>query len=132
MAYFLDTNTCIVAITKSQPRLNQRIERAGLAATLSPIVLGELWTGVEKSARRAANELGLLRFIENLSIVDFDATAAQHYAEIRADLERAGTPIGSNDTLIAGHARSLGYTLVTNNRREFDRVPGLKVENWLS
>ena len=73
--------------------------------------------------------LGLL--LQQFDVYDFDADAAQHYAEIRAYLEKAGTPCGANDMLIGAHARSLGMTLVTNNRREFDRMPGLAVENWV-
>ena len=68
--------------------------------------------------------------LANIEILSFDSLAAESYGNIRADLEKAGTPIGPLDMMIAGHARSLGYTIVTNNTKEFERVKGLKLENW--
>lgn len=138
MTYLLDANVCIVAMAAAELfsgdglRVHQRIARSGQGVCTSVVVLGELLYGVSKSARQRDNRRKLDRFLEYIPVLDLDALAAEHYGDIRAALERVGTPIGSNDTLIAGHARSLGYTLVTNNRREFDRVPGLKVETWLA
>jgi tRNA(fMet)-specific endonuclease VapC len=131
MAYMLDADICIYAISGRYPRVNERIERAGRAVCLSAIVAAELCSGAEKS-RRSSYRLEVERFLEHWEIRDFDESAARHYGSIRAELERAGTPIGSNDMLIAAHARSLDMTLVTNNMREFARVPSLKVENWLA
>jgi tRNA(fMet)-specific endonuclease VapC len=97
---------------------------------MSSIVLAELTFGVENSEYLDGNRRELDLFSARVAAVPFDATAAWHYGQIRAALRRAGTPVGPNDLLIGAHARSLGLTLVTNNRREFDRMPGLKVENW--
>ena len=91
----------------------------------------ELVYGVEKSKEIEKNKLALMLLLANIEILNFDAAAAESYGKIRADLERQGTPIGSLDMMIAGHARSLGYTVVTNNTREFSRVQELKLENWV-
>ena len=90
----------------------------------------ELMHGVEKSKAVEKNRLALTLLLANIEILDFDSLAAESYGKIRADLEKAGTPIGPLDMMIAGHAQSLGYTVVTNNTKEFDRVKSLKVENW--
>ena len=129
--FMLDADICIYLMSKRHPELNKRAEAAGEAVCISTVALAELRFGVENSDRQAANRRELDGFVADLEIMDFDAAAAQHYGEIRAALRRAGTPVGSNDLLIGAHARSLGLTLVTNNRREFDRMPGLKVENWV-
>lgn len=92
--------------------------------------MAELQYGVNKSRHPVQNQAALDLFLAPLEIAPFDALAAQHTGRIRAELERQGTPIGAFDLLIAGHARSLGYTLVTNNGREFSRVPRLSLENW--
>jgi tRNA(fMet)-specific endonuclease VapC len=81
--------------------------------------------------RRTQNFEELRRFGEAVNVLSFDALAASHFGDIKAHLFRAGTPVGPFDILIGAHARSLGLTLVTNNRREFDRMPGLAVENWV-
>ena len=87
------------------------------------------YNGVEKSKAVEKNRLALTLLLANIEILDFDSLAAESYGKIRADLEKAGTPIGPLDMMIAGHAQSLGYTVVTNNTKEFDRVKSLKVEN---
>lgn len=102
------------------------------ALVLSPIVLGELQTGVEKSAQAERNRARLEEVVAGLAVPPLDAATSSHYARIRAGLERQGTPIGGNDLWIAAHARSRGLVLVTHNTREFERVPGLAVEDWLS
>ena len=84
--------------------------------------------GVEKSKATEKNRVALL--LANIDIVSFDSLAAQSYGKIRADLEKAGTPIGPLDMMIAGHAKSLNYNVVTNNTKEFARLKGLKLENW--
>jgi tRNA(fMet)-specific endonuclease VapC len=86
--------------------------------------------GAEKSGRRAENPTAIEHFAARLEVLPFGGKAAAHYGQLRAELERAGTPCGPHDTQIGGHARSEGLILVTNNRREFDRMPGLRVENW--
>lgn len=128
--FMLDADVCIYLMSKRHPELNKRIETVGQTVCISAIALAEMRFGAENSDRQVANRRELDAFAADLTIVDFDASAARHYGEIRAALRRAGTPVGSNDMLIGAHARSLGLTLVTNNRREFDRMPGLKVENW--
>ncbi len=129
--YMLDTNICIYAI-KNKPaavlgRLKREMER-GLC--ISSITLAELEYGVRHSAHVAQNEQALLRFFVILSVLPFSAAAASEYGEIRDDLARQGTPIGPMDMLIAAHARAENLVLVTNNIREFERVPNLKLENW--
>ena len=86
--------------------------------------------GVEKSQAIEKNRVALALLLANIEILSFDSLAAESYGKIRADLEKAGTPIGPLDMMIAGHAKSLEYTVVTNNTKEFERVKGLKLENW--
>jgi len=129
--FMADTNICIYLTTGRYPRLDARVRQVGTNLAISSIVLGELLFGIEKSERRGYNREALGLLLQQFEVFDFGADAAQHYAEIRAYLEKAGTPCGANDMLIGAHARSLGMTLVTNNRREFDRMPGLTVENWV-
>lgn len=91
----------------------------------------ELLYGAEKSAQPERSLVTIEGLLARLDVLDYDLPAAQHTAQVRAELARAGTPIGPYDQMIAGHARSRGLVVVTNNTREFDRVPGLRVENWL-
>lgn len=97
---------------------------------ISTLTLAELFYGVEKSAHPARNLAEVEGFAARLEVLDFDGHAAAHTGQIRAELARTSTPIGPYDQMIAGHARSRGLIVVTNNRREFDRVPGLRVEDW--
>ena len=131
MRYMLDTNICIYAIKHKPAEVFHRLmEHDPSDICISSITYGELMHGVEKSRAKEKNHLALLLMLSGIEIVDFDSTAAEHYGKIRADLEHSGEPIGVMDTLIAAHARSMGYTVVTNNTREFTRVTGLKIENW--
>ena len=126
--YLLDTNI-LIATLKGAPGVRQQLEHTPLnALLLSTVVLGELEFGAEKSAWAARNRQRLNELTERLPLVGVDASAARHYARIRAQLERRGQPIGAHDTQIAAHALALGTTLVTNNMREFERVAGLKLE----
>ena len=131
MRYMLDTNICIYAI-KNRPANVLAALRAhesdGIG--ISSISAAELYFGTRKSGS-AKNLLALQHFLESLEIADFDIAAAQAYGELRHALEAGGTPIGPLDTQIAAHALSLGVCLVSNNTREFARVPGLMLENWL-
>lgn len=128
--YMLDTNICIY-VTKSYPqKLKERFNRLAEQLCISSITLGELHFGAEKSERRLKNLEAIERFSAGLEVLPFTAKAAVHFGQIRAELERAGRPAGSYDLLIGAHARSEGLTLVTNNVREFGRMPGLRVENW--
>lgn len=131
MKRLLDTNVCIHIIRKRPPEVLRRFERYEVGEVgVSSITIAELSYGVEKSSRPTQNRVALGGFLLPLEIVAFGPEAAAAYGRIRATLERAGTPIGPLDTLIAAHALSLGVTLVTNNTREFERVPGVRVEDW--
>lgn len=130
MRYLLDTNICIHIINRRPPHVLEHFDtlRAGDVG-VSSITAAELAFGVAKS-RSARNQAALEKFLAPLEIVSFGEEAVWHYGRLRAELERQGQPIGSLDTLIAAHALALDVTLVTNNREEFARVPGLRCENW--
>nr|WP_330373111.1 PIN domain-containing protein [Oribacterium sp. FC2011] len=98
---------------------------------MSSVTYAELVHGVEKSTAVEKNRLALSLMLANIEIMDFDVDATIYYGKIRANLEKKGTPIGPLDMMIADHAQSLAYTLVTNNVREFSRVEGLKIKNWI-
>lgn len=131
MTYMLDTNICIYAM-KKKPQLVLRRFKDELynGICISAITLAELEYGMKHSSNPLKNEQALLRFLAPLSILPFGSAAASEYGALRAYLQSQGTPIGPLDMLIAGHARSEGLVLVTNNVREFERVPHLKIENW--
>ena len=132
MAWMLDTNVCTAAIKEREGPLTRRIEaHPANALTLSVITMAELLVGIEKSVKREQNLSALEKFSSPMRILPFSLQAANHYARIRAHLERAGNIIGPMDLLIAAHALAEDATLVTNNEREFQRVPGLVVENWV-
>jgi tRNA(fMet)-specific endonuclease VapC len=131
LTYMLDTNICIYLIKDKLPGLRQQFRQADGRVCLSTITLGELIFGAEKSEWRIQNLEALERFADRMPVLPFDAEAAAHYGELRAGLSRAGTPCGPLDTQIGAHARSRSLIVVTNNRREFDRMPGLRVENWV-
>ena len=129
--HMLDTNICIYIIRKKLDGVLRRLQRYRVSDIgVSAITLSELEYGVAKSTKPQQNKLALAEFLAPIEILPYDDMAAQQYGELRADLERKGTPIGSLDMLIAAHALSLKCVLVTNDEIEFRRVPGLKVENW--
>ena len=131
MRYMLDTNICIYAIKHKPEKVFQRLQALDPEdVCVSSVTYAELVHGVEKSAVVEKNRVALLTLLANIEILDFDVNAADCYGKIRADLEKKGTPIGPLDMMIAGHAQSLGYTVVTNNVKEFSRVKNLKIENW--
>ncbi len=128
----LDTNVCIALLRGDAGQLLLRMQEHEIEEIgISSITLAELQYGVAKSARPVHHETLLVEFCAPLAIVPFDDRAAESYGRVRAQFERAGTPIGPLDTLIAAHALALKVTLVTNNEREFSRVTGLRVENWI-
>jgi tRNA(fMet)-specific endonuclease VapC len=131
LRFMLDTNICIYSMKRRSNRIVEAFLRHSGQLAISTIVLAELRFGIENSDRRLRSLETLEAFLGLVETCDFDAGAAAEFGEIRATLQNAGQPIGVADMLIAAHARALGLTLVTNNRREFDRVPGLKVENWV-
>ena len=131
MRYMLDTNICIYAIKHKPEKVFQQLQKHDPSEIcISAITYAELVHGVEKSAAVERNRLALYLLLANIDILDFDVDAANDYGKIRAELEMKGTPIGPLDMMIAGHARSLGFTIVTNNVKEFSRVSHLKIENW--
>ncbi|MBO5599216.1 MAG: type II toxin-antitoxin system VapC family toxin [Oribacterium sp.] len=131
MRYMLDTNICIYAIKHKPERVFQKLQEVDPKdVCVSSVTYAELVHGVEKSAAIEKNRLALSMLLANIDILDFNVSAADSYGKIRAELEKNGTPIGPLDMMIAGHAKSLGYTVVTNNVKEFKRVSGLKIENW--
>jgi len=132
LKFMLDTNIVIYVI-KRRPIEVMGIfnENAGRMA-ISAITLSELFHGAEKSAKVAQNLAVVEEFASLLEVLPYTAKASQHYGAIRSALEKVDRTIGVNDLHIAAHARSEGLTLVTNNLGEFERVPGLMAENWVS
>jgi len=131
MRYMLDTNICIYLIKHKPEKVFKKLEKIDPnEVCISSVTYAELSYGVEKSVQKERNRLALSLLLSNIDIVSFDDVAADEYGIIRSDLEKKGTPIGSLDTMIAAHAKALGYTLVTNNVKEFSRVKDLIVENW--
>ena len=131
MKYMLDTNICIYAIKhKTEAVIKNFLSHMPEEMCISAITYAELMYGVEKSMAIEKNRIALSLFLSPLTILEFQASAAEEYGKVRAELESKGMPIGPMDLLIAGHARSEGLILVTNNTREFCRVEGLVVEDW--
>jgi len=132
MRFMLDTN--IIAYAKNhrpESVLRRFMQYAPEDMCISSITMAELEFGVCNSSRPEQNRLALMTFLSRIAVVPFDADAAREYGIIRAELTRNGSLIGANDLLIAAHAKALGLTLVTHNTREFFRVDGLKVEDWV-
>jgi tRNA(fMet)-specific endonuclease VapC len=130
LQYMLDTSICIHVIRNYPPALRERFNSLAEQLCISSITLAELRYGAEKSARRLENHRAVEHFVARLEILPFAEKAAAHYGEIRAELERAGRPAGAHDMLIGGHARSEGLVLVTRNRREFEPMVGLRLDDW--
>jgi len=132
MKYMLDTNIWIYLFNRSSIGLIQRIkEKEPGDICISSITLAELKFGFRKSRKSAQNLAALSKALIPFEIMSFGAEECDEYAEIRLSLETRGKKIGPLDTMIAAHARTLGVTLVTNNVREFERVEGLLIENWV-
>ena len=133
ISYILDTNICIYIIKKKPENVINRFRQLPISSlAISSITLSELEYGVMKSSKPDQNQLALFQFVAPLEILPYGDEAAQYYGKIRAFLEKKGTPIGSLDMLIAAHALSVNCILVTNNEKEFSRVPDLHIENWIS
>ena len=131
MKYMLDTNICIYAIKRKPKQVFIKLqEHEPEEICISSVTYAELVHGVEKSKAIEKNRLALALLLANIEIMNFDSLAAESYGKVRADLEKNGTPIGPLDMMIAGHAKALDYTVVTNTTKEFERVKGLKLENW--
>ncbi|WP_199554852.1 type II toxin-antitoxin system tRNA(fMet)-specific endonuclease VapC [Sandaracinobacteroides hominis] len=132
LRYMLDTNLCIRVLRDRPQGLRERFNGHADSLCVSTIILYELLTGAAKSARPDHHRKEVERFASRLEILPFDSEAADHAADIRGSLERGGQTIGAYDLLIAGHARSRGLTVITGNLREFNRVDGLRCEDWES
>ena len=131
--YMLDTNICIFAIKKRPEKVLAQLQtHKPSEICISSITYAELCHGVEKSQAKTRNRLALTLFLSAINIMPFDELAAYEYGKVRSALELNGTPIGPLDTQIAAHAKSLNMTLVTNNTREFKRVEGLIIEDWVN
>lgn len=131
MKYMLDTNICIYVIKeKPESVIRKFLKNNPEEMCISSITYAELLYGVEKSKAIQKNRIALSLFLSPIKILEFNDYTAQEYGQIRADLEQKGMPIGSMDMLIAGHAKAEDLILVTNNTKEFQRVAGLKLENW--
>ena len=129
--YLLDTDIASYAMKKTSQKVLDRLSQTATTDIyISSIVLAELEFGVAASPRPLQDRARLDLFLSYAEVLDFPGQAAREYGQIRAELKQRGAMIGANDMLIAAHARCLGFTLVTNNTREFSRVPGLKIENW--
>jgi tRNA(fMet)-specific endonuclease VapC len=131
LRYMLDTNICIYVIKSRPAGLRERFNSLADQLCISAVTLAEIIYGAEKSARPVENLAILEQFVARLDVLSFGDRAATHYGQLRAELERAGHPVGIHDMMIGGHARSEGLTLVSNNLREFQRMAGLRLENWV-
>lgn len=132
MLFLLDTDTCSYAIRNASSTLDARLATAKPdSLAISAITRAELMFGVEKRGNPLALTRLVRSFLDRFAVMPWDAQAADHFAQLRALLERGGTPIGTFDTMIAGHALALKATLITNNLKHFQKVKALKLENWL-
>jgi len=132
MKYLLDTNICIYIIKRKPLPVFEKLETLQINDVgISAITLAELEYGVSKSAFPEKNKIALIKFLVPLQILPFTEKAAQTYGKIRSYLEKAGSIIGTLDLFIGAHAKSENLALVTNNLREFSRIPNLKIENWV-
>ena len=131
MMYMLDTNAVIMAVRHPDWPICERIKKhIGKDLCISAVTYGELVYGIQKSSAPERNRIAITQILLGIRILSFDDKAAEHFGDIFADLEKRHLRIGDRDMMIAAHARSLGYILVTNNVREFSRVNGLSFEDW--
>jgi tRNA(fMet)-specific endonuclease VapC len=128
----LDTNLCIRVLRDRPSGVRERFNAEAAALCISTVTLAELFYGAEKSAKPVENRQQVEAFAARLDVLPFDSEAAAHFGDIRADLARRGQVIGPYDLMIAGHARSRGLIVVTGNLGEFNRVDGLRAEDWLA
>jgi tRNA(fMet)-specific endonuclease VapC len=132
MRYLLDTNICIYIANRKPPGVLARLQRLKAGDVgMSVITYLELVFGACKSQHRESNLQRIQELERHIPVLPLDTKAGRHYGQLRTELQKKGAPIGAYDLLIAAHALSLGLTLVTNNSREFRRVPHLMVENWV-
>jgi len=132
LKYLLDTNIVIYTIKNRPEQVRELFTQHSGQMAISTVTVGELVFGAERSSQKERNLADIEGLAARLEVLDFDYDASAHFGQIRAELYQEGQPIGPYDMMIAGHARSRGLILVTNNLREFKRVQGLRVENWVS
>jgi len=131
-SYILDTNICIYIINQSPQNVLKKFHELDYRQiSISIITYGELFYGISKGNNFAKSKISLDKFTQNIHIIPIDSNVAKHYGDIRAKLSKQGDIIGNNDLWIVAHARSLDATLVSNNLKDFERVQGLKTENWV-
>ena len=130
LKFMLDTNMCIFTIKNRPEHVREAFNAHHGQLCISTVTLMELVFGAEKSSNPQRNLAVVEGFAARLDVLKYDWEAAANTGQLRAELAKLGTPIGPYDQMIAGHARSLGLVLVTNNTREFERVPGLRIEDW--
>ena len=129
----LDTDTCACILRRSSPELLDHIQSVPLEQQcMSVVTFAELTYGIQLSTSKKANQAAVEALVRHVEVLDWSRAAAGHYAEIRAELKRRGQLISANDLLIGAHARSLGATLVTHNVKDFGRIKGLSVEDWMT
>jgi tRNA(fMet)-specific endonuclease VapC len=129
--YMLDTDIASYIMKGTEPKVLRQLQRVPVGdVSISAITQSELMYGIEISPNAVRDKARIEVFLRHIQVLDYPSEAALHYGQIRADLKDRGTMIGANDLLIAAHARCLGIVVVTNNTREFKRVPELKIENW--
>ena len=131
LKFMLDTNICIFTIKNRPQEVREAFKQHHGQMCISTVTLMELIYGAEKSDFPERNLANIEGFAARLQVLKYDADAAAHTGQLRAEQAKSGKPIGPYDQMIAGHARSKGLIVVTNNRREFDRVPGLRIEDWV-
>jgi len=127
----LDTNIVIYTIKNRPQKVREAFKQHDGQMAISAVTMGELIFGAERSTQVERNLSDIEGLAARLEVMPFDHHAAEHFGQLRAELYREGCPIGPYDMMIAGHARAKGLILVTNNTREFERVPGLRIENWV-
>ena len=132
MRYMLDTNICSHVLRSRPPSVKGRFDEAGDGAlVISAVVLAELLYGAARHPHAVVIRREIADLVSRLAVLPWDEVAANDYGILRASLEKAGSPLGAVDMMIAAHARSAGLTLVSNDTRHFDRVEGLSVANWV-
>jgi len=133
MQYMLDTNICIALVKRRPPQIQRKLSKIPVGQVgISSVVLAELWYGVFLSKRQEQNKRALKAFLDFVLVLDWPEEAAMVYGKIRADLKRQGKIIGAKDLLIAAHALAGDSVLVTDNLKEFNKIEGLRLENWLT
>jgi len=131
LKYMLDTNIVIYTIKNRPEQVRKIFKQHENQMCISAVTKGELIYGAERSSRPEQNLIDIEGLIARREVAPFESHASEHFGQLRAELYRIGQPIGPYDMMIAGHARAMGLILVTNNMKAFERVPGLRVENWV-